>query len=120
VKRADAICTAYAGATKPIVRPHSYAEVVDYVKQTLPLYEAALRKLEELRPPSRDDAPVRRWLRADRRVAEAFRSLGEAGERRDFPSVTEAVGRAELAGNESRRAAAALGLHVCAQLARTS
>ena len=88
------------------------------MKQTLPLYEAALRKLEELRPPSGEDAPVRRWLRADRRVAEAFRSLGEAGERRDFPSVTEAVGRAELAGNESRRDAAALGLHVCAQLAR--
>jgi hypothetical protein len=116
VKRADAICAAYADATKPILRPHSYTEIVAYVKKTLPLYEAALRKLEALRPPSRDAAAVRRWLAADRRGAKAVRSLGDAAERRNFPAVTGAASDAELAGTDSRRAAAALGMHVCAQL----
>ncbi len=99
-----------------MVRPHSYTEIVAYVRKTLPLYEAALRKLETLRPPSRDSATVRRWLAADRRVAKAVRSLGEAAERRNFPAVTAAASAAQLAGNESRRAAGALGVHVCAQL----
>ena len=116
VKRADAICTAYSVATKPNVRPHSYAEIVAYVRKTLPLYEAALRKLEVLRPPSADAATVHRWLTADRRVAKAVRSLGVAAERRDFPAVTTAASQAQLAGNESRRAATALGMKVCARL----
>ena len=85
--------------------------------KTLPLYEAALLKLEALKPTSRDAAAVRRWLAADRRVAKAVRSLGEAAERRNFPAVTAAVSAAQLAGKESRRAAAILGMHVCAQLA---
>ena len=116
VKRADAICAAYAAATKPNVRPHSYTEIVAYVRKTLPLYEAALRRLKVLRPPSTDAATVHRWLAADRRVAKAIRGLGEAAERRDFPSVTAAASQAQLAGTESRRAAAALGMHVCAKV----
>jgi hypothetical protein len=87
------------------------------VRKTLPLYEAALRRLRVLRPPSADAATVHRWLAADRRVARAVRSLGEAAERRDYPAVTTAASQAQLAGSESRRAATALGLHVCAQLA---
>ena len=116
VKRADAICAAYADATKPVVRPRSYTEIVAYVRKTLPLYEAALRRLKVLRPPSADAAAVHRWLAADRRVAKAIRSLGEAAERRDFPAVTAAASQAQLAGSESRRAATGLGLHVCARL----
>src|SRR6478609_7516613 len=81
VKRADAICAAYADATKPNVRPRSYTEIVAYVRKTLPLYEAALLKLKALRPPSSDAATAHRWLAADRRVAKAVRSLGEAAER---------------------------------------
>jgi hypothetical protein len=86
------------------------------VRQTLPLYEAGLRKLEALEYPSQDEDGVRRWLAADRRVARAFRSLGEAGERRSFPAVVAAAGQAQLAGRQSRRAAAVLGAHVCARL----
>jgi hypothetical protein len=96
------------------VRPRSYTQIVDYVGKTLPLYEAALRKLEALQPPSDDEAAVKAWLAADRRVARATRDLGVAAQRRDFPSVTAAASRAELAGSESRQAAAALGMHVCA------
>ena len=86
------------------------------MRQTLPLYEAGLRKLEALEYPSQDADGVRRWLATDRRVARAFRSLGEAGERRSFPAVVAAAGQAQLAGSQSRRAAAALGAHVCARL----
>lgn len=117
VRRADAICTAYAKATKAETRPRAYAQIVAWVGATLPLYEAALRKLEALEPPSKDRDAVRTWLAADRRVARAVHDLGDAAERRDFPAVTTAASRAELAGSESRRAAAALGLHVCGQLA---
>ena len=116
VKRADAICAAYADATKPNVRPRSYTEIVAYVRKTLPLYEAALRKLEALRPPPADAATVHRWLAADRRVSKVVRSLGEAAERRDFPSVTTAASQAQLAGDQSRRAATALGMQLCARL----
>jgi hypothetical protein len=116
VRKADAICTAYAKATKAEVQPRKYAQIVAWVGATLPLYEAALRKLEALDPPSRDKEAVRSWLAADRRVARAVHDLGDAAERRDFPSVTTAASRAQLAGSESRRAAAALGLQVCGQL----
>jgi hypothetical protein len=116
VKRADAICAAYADATKPVARPRSYTEIVEYVRKTLPLYEAALRRLKVLRPPSPDEATVHRWLAADRRVAKAIHSLGDAAERRDFPAVTTAASQAQLAGSQSRRAATALGMQVCARL----
>jgi len=98
------------------VRPRTYTAIVAYVHRTLPLYEAALRKLEALQPPSGDADAVRRWLAADRHVAKAVRALGDAAARRDFPSVTAAAARAQLAGTESRSAAAGLGMHVCAQL----
>ena len=76
-----------------------------------------MRKLEALKPPSSDAAAVKAWLAADRRVAKATRDLGVAAQRRDFPSVTGAASRASLAGSQSRQAAAALGMHVCATLA---
>jgi hypothetical protein len=98
------------------VRPRTYTEIVAYVQKTLPLYEAALRKLEALEPPPRDAGAVRRWLTADRHVAKAVRDLGDAAERRDFPSVTAAASRAQLAGSDGRRVAGGLGMHVCAQL----
>jgi len=98
------------------VRPRTYGQIVAYVAKTLPLYEAALRKLEALEPPSNDAAAVRTWLAADRRVAKAVHDLGVAAERRDFPSVTAAASRAQLAGSASRQTAASLGMTVCARL----
>jgi hypothetical protein len=117
VKHADAVCSAYTEQTKVFLRPRSYTQIVQYVDKTLPLYEAALRKLEALKPPSGDSAAVQAWLAADRNVAKAVRALGEGARRRDFPSVTVAAAGAQLAGSESRQAAANLGMHVCATLA---
>src|SRR5207244_2661498 len=62
VKRADAICSAYRGSTQRLAHPRSYAEVLAYVKKTLPVYEAALRKLEQLKPPKEDETAVHAWL----------------------------------------------------------
>jgi len=111
------VCSAYRSQTKAQIRPHTYAEIVAYVGATLPLYEAALRKLEALKPPSKDAPAVKAWLAADRRVAKATRALAVGAQRRDFPTVTAATSRAALAGSESRQAAAALGMHTCATLA---
>ena len=116
MKRADAICTAYAGSVKADVTPRTYGAIVAWTRKMLPLYEAALQKLEALEPPSKDTAAVHAWLAADRRVARSVRPLGDAAERRDFPAVTAAAARAQLAGSESRRAASALGMRVCAHL----
>jgi len=120
VEHADAICSAYRGGTKPIFTPRSYDAIVDWGKQTLPLYAAALRKLRELKPPKSDEAAVATWLAADRKVQDASRALVAAAQRRDFPSVSAAASRAQLAGGESRRAAQALGLQVCGTFASTS
>jgi hypothetical protein len=111
------VCSAYATQTKGLARPRSYTQIVQYVSKTLPLYEAAFRKLEALKPPSGDAAAVKAWLAADRRVAKAVHNLGVAAQRRDFPSVTAAASQAQLAGSQSRQAAAVLGMHTCAQLA---
>lgn len=96
--------------------PRTYDQIVAWAKRTLPLYEDALRRLQALEPPSRDADAVRAWLAADRRVARAVRDVADAAQRRDFPEVNAAASRAQLAGSQSRRAAAGLGLHVCAQL----
>jgi hypothetical protein len=111
------VCSAYTVQTEPILRPRSYTQIVDYVDRTLPFYEAALRRLEALKPPSSDAAAVRAWLAADRSVAKAVTALGDAARRRDFPAVSGAAARAQLAGSASRQAAADLGMHVCATLA---
>jgi hypothetical protein len=111
------VCSAYAAQTKAILQPRSYTQIERYVAKTLPLYKAALRQLEALKPPPRDATAVQAWLAADRSVAKAVTALGEGARRRDFPAVTAAAARAQLAGSESRQAAADLGMHVCAQLA---
>jgi hypothetical protein len=118
VKRADAVCSAYNTRVKPrVVTPRSYDAIERYVDSTLPLYTAALQKLSALQPPSSDEQAVRDWLAADRRVARAVRALGVAAQQRNFPAVSAAASRAQLAASESRQAASALGMHVCGTLA---
>lgn len=85
------------------------------VRKSLPLYTAALRKLSALRPPGRDAAQARAWLAADRRTAAALRTLGDAAQRRDYPAVVAATARLRAAQAAGRRAAATLGLKVCAR-----
>jgi hypothetical protein len=116
VKRADAICSAYRSGAVPLPRARTYDQVVSYADRNLPLYEAALRKLQALRPPSQDGPQVKQWLAADRRVAAAVRALGEAALRRDFPGVTAATAHLQVAGLESSRSANQLGLQVCGRL----
>lgn len=115
MRKADAVCSAYAGQAAGALQPRTYRQIVAYVRKTLPLYEAALRELAALDPPAGDAGAVRAWLAADRRVARAMRDLGDAAERRDFPSVTAAAARVRAAGRESRKAAAGLGMRVCAR-----
>jgi hypothetical protein len=117
VKRADAICSAYHAQTKPIVTPRSYDAIVAWGRATLPIYAAALQKLEKLQPPASDETAVRSWLAADRKVEGAVRDLVAAAEKRDYPSVSDAASRAQLAGSESRSAATSLGMQVCGSFA---
>jgi hypothetical protein len=90
--------------------------VVAYAAHNLPIYEAALRQLEQLKPPDADAASSKLWLAADRRIAAAVRDLGEAALRRDFPGVTDATARLQVAALQSSRNANQLGLQVCGKL----
>jgi hypothetical protein len=116
-KHADAICTAYKSETPPLTTPRSYDAIVTWGKKTLPLYAAALVKLRALQPATADEQAVRQWLAADAKVQKSVQDLIAAAERRDFPSVTAAASRAQLAGNQSRQAATTLGLQVCGTFA---
>ena len=87
--------------------------MTEYVDANLPLYEAALRKLEALKPPSQDATAVRQWLAQDRRVAAALRALGTAALRHDYPGVTAATQTLQSAGLASSRAADDVGFRVC-------
>ena len=87
--------------------------MVAYVDTDLPLYAAALRKLEALKPPAQDKAEVQQWLAADRRVAVALRALGVAALRHNYPAVTAAVEAVQSAGLASSQAADTVGLTVC-------
>ena len=114
VKRAGAICTAYlAQAGEPVPHPRSYAQIVAFVNRTLPLYEAALRKLEALKPSGLDRTDFDSWLAADRQAAAALRALGLAGERHDYPGTTNAVDALQQAALASRTAAESLGVTAC-------
>lgn len=117
MSRADAVCSAFRTRTTPVATPRSYDAIVSWGRQTLPLYAAALEKLEALKPPVADEGSVRTWLAADRRVERAVRELVRGAENRDFPTVTAAASRAQLAGSESRAAASALGMRVCGTFA---
>jgi hypothetical protein len=113
VKRADAVCTAYVAGALPLPKATRYTQVVAYVDRNLPLYEAALRKLEALEPPQQDRAQVHEWLGQDRRVAAALKALGEAGLRHNYPAVTAAIEELQSAGLASSRAADTVGFRVC-------
>ena len=115
VDRAGAICSAYiAQSGEPVPRPRSYAQVVAFANRTLPLYTAALRKLESLRPSHGDEAGFDTWLAADRQTATALRDLALAGMRHDFPGTSAAVDRLQEAALASRGAAENLGVTACA------
>ena len=120
VKKADAVCSAYRSQTPPLLSPKSYDAVVAWGQETLPLYAAALQKLRGLQPPQADQQTVRTWLAADARVQGATRDLVAAAQKRDYPSLSAAASRAQLAGSESRQAATTLGLQVCGTFAATS
>ena len=60
------------------------------------------------------------WLAADRKVEQAVRDLVVGAEKRDFPSVSEAASRAQLAGSQSRSEATSLGMQVCGSFATPS
>ena len=113
MKRADAVCSAYTAGAQPLPKATKYEQVAAYVSRNLPLYEAALRKLEALKPPQQDAAAAAQWLAADRRVAAALRALGEAALTHNFPAVTAAAQNVRAAGLASAEAADALGLRVC-------
>jgi hypothetical protein len=113
VARADAVCSAYHAKVQLLTRPKSYDDVVAYVARTLPLYVDALDKLTALEPPHSDEAAVKRWLAADRKVETAVRSLRQAAMRHDPAATNSASDAVQAAGLASRRAAAALGLKVC-------
>jgi len=97
-----------------VPRPRSYAQVAAFANRTLPLYTAALRKLEALKPSHGDAASFGVWLAADRRAATALRDLGLAGLRHDFPGTSDAVNRLQEAALASRGAAEDLGVTACA------
>jgi hypothetical protein len=120
VKRADAICSAYRAQTAPVTAPRSYRAIVAWGRRTLPIYAAALQKLSTLKPPAAEEARVRAWLAADRAVQRASRALVAAALRHDYPSVTAAASRAQLAGSRSRAAASTLGFQVCGSFAAAS
>jgi hypothetical protein len=113
VKRADAVCSAYSAGASTLPKPTKYAQVAAYVDRNLPLYEAALQKLEALKPPAQDRASVAQWLDADRRVASALHRLGQAALRHNLPAVTSAAEQVRAAGLASSQAADAVGLTVC-------
>jgi ferric-dicitrate binding protein FerR (iron transport regulator) len=97
-----------------VPHPRSYGQIVAFVNGNLPLYVAALRKLEALRPSAADRVAFERWLADDRRTAAALRRLGLAGQRHDFPGTTAAVNELQSAALASRADANALGVAGCA------
>jgi len=97
-----------------VPHPRSYAQIVAFANRTLPVYEAALRKLEALRPSDADERGLNAWVAADRTAAKALRDLGLAGMRHDYPGTTAAVVRLQEAALASRGAAEALGVTACA------
>jgi hypothetical protein len=113
VKRADAVCSAYAAGAQSLPKPTRYEQVAAYVGRNLPLYEAALQKLEALKPPAQDKAEVGQWLSADRRVASSLKALGQAALRHDYPAVTAAIEALQSAGLASGSAADTVGFRVC-------
>jgi hypothetical protein len=117
LKKADRICEAYSAQAPAPASPRSYDAIVRWGEKALPLYAGALHDLARLRPPERDEQPVRVWLAADREVQRALRDLVAAAQKRDFATVSAAASRAQLAGSESRRAAHELGLEVCGTIA---
>jgi hypothetical protein len=114
VSRADAVCAAYQKKVVLLTHARTYSEVIAYADRALPLYMAALDKLQALRPPSSDEPAVRRWLAADEKVATAIRRLRDAAMRHDPAATNDASAAMQAAGLAGTRAAAALGLQSCA------
>jgi len=114
VRRANAVCSAYAAKVTLLTSPRSFDAVVAYVDRTLPLYVAAVDDVEALKPPQGDEEAVRSWLAADRRVQTELRNLRAAAMRHDLAATNDAANALQAASLAARQAAAALGLDACA------
>ncbi|HET7567213.1 MAG TPA: hypothetical protein VFJ91_04425 [Gaiellaceae bacterium] len=114
VKRADAVCSAFATRVPLLTRPKSYDAVAAYVERTLPLYADALDKLKALKPPRADEPAVQAWLAADAAVAAALRTLRAAALRKDPAATNDAANALQGRSLDARKAASALGLQACA------
>jgi hypothetical protein len=84
------------------------------VRKTLPIYEAALAKLEALQPPAHDELSVRQWLGMNERIVKAERTLAVRAQRHDGPGVQQSSASIQSLGLASRNAAADLDMKVCA------
>ena len=114
VARADAVCRAYDTKVALLSRPASYDDIVAYVGKTLPLYVAALDKLNALEPPKDDEAAVRAWMTQNAKVETELRSLRTAAMNRNLANTNDASTAVQSASLASRQAASALGLADCA------
>jgi len=114
LRRADAVCSAYAAKVTLLTHPRNFDAVVAYVDRTLPLYVAAVDHVQALKPPQDDEAAVRIWLAADTKVQAELRNLRAAAMRHDLAATNDAANALQAASLSARQAAQELGLQTCA------
>jgi hypothetical protein len=115
VERANAICGEYRTRVGRVPLEHSVSGYERYAQQALPLYRAALKQLEQLGPPSEDQALVTIWLARDRAIAADIAHIAAAAQARDVAKLNAAVAKARADGRRSADLALQLGLTECAQ-----
>jgi hypothetical protein len=114
-EQANAICAEYEGKVAELDSPSTPEEIPGYVEEVIPVVEAGLAELRNLKPPEELEEDYQAMLDETANAIPAARSLSEAAVDQDAAAVQEAIAQGQRADAASDRIANELGLDECAQ-----
>jgi hypothetical protein len=112
-QRANAICAKYQKRIDALGQPQSIDEVSKWVDKVIPLVEAEIDEMDDLKPPEEDQETFDQMIAKAEETRDAGEELGNAAEKNDQAAVQAALEKGQKSGDEADRLAGELELDDC-------
>ena len=113
--RANAICKQFNTAVDKLGAPSSFEEIPTFTDKAVALSDAALGKLDDLKPPEEFQDDWKQWLDYGSQLHDTADELKDAAKNKDQAALKEAGAKADARDKKSDAIAVKLGLPTCAQ-----
>lgn len=114
IEKADAVCTKVAAQQKALGAPATLDEIPPYVDKAIPILDAGVKELRDLRPPKEMEDGIDQWLKTTDETRDVLKRLKQAAANGD--AVAARTAGVEGTKVDDRRDAIArrIGLTACA------